>query len=362
MRNYLFAILILIGAGCSKKEELTELKNENQTSMSVKVLNPYPGRSATQINAAMSYTCEHAVVGNTVECSLIDIAPKVRNVIGAANYDVIGLCSHANVNKWSGFGPRTWIKSGNTITDTVRYPYELGSFAGYNHNALPPLAPTGSFSSGFIDFYDDEIISWTIDGNVGEINYQEIDALAAMVNLYIEKQSGNIFAISPNDALPARQPLTDFNSNPRIDYRFIKSEFSNMENITISLYVDRTGKVPNTSIPLVVRYCGDYSLTLDIANGNTEFVSGSGSVTWEQRGDSGNISLSVNLTSITYNSQLHNGTIGVEYEVWNNGAYRFVVGAGSGDATNGDAVVSGVFNSGNTYQDGDYLKIIVTAQ
>ena len=69
-----------------------------------KVINPYRGYSASDINSRCSATCTHSVVGSTVECTDITTS-KIETVLGISSHSLSTLCTDNAINKYSGFSP-----------------------------------------------------------------------------------------------------------------------------------------------------------------------------------------------------------------------------------------------------------------
>jgi len=117
-----------------------------------KLIPAYAGFSATAVKNKASNTCDMAVSGTNVDCTNITVT-RVKNVLGVGTTAISSLCNNANVNIWSGYGPKTFITSGNIIMSVAKFPYSLGSFAGYNHSAGTPYfyfpTPTNVYGSGF---------------------------------------------------------------------------------------------------------------------------------------------------------------------------------------------------------------------
>ena len=120
-----------------------------------KVLNTYRAFTATDINSRMSDTCDHSINGSTCECTNVKMS-KVKNVLGATGYSLANLCTHANINHWSGFGcTKRTVTGGVLVNGNMDSPYSLGNWAGYNHNAPIPnfigtghLAPARIYGAG----------------------------------------------------------------------------------------------------------------------------------------------------------------------------------------------------------------------
>jgi len=119
-----------------------------------KIITAYGGFSATDIKnrADIPAQTDMTVSGSNIDCVNIK-ATDVKTVLGESVTGVGALCSSANVNKWSNFGPTEWYipATGSDITNRVKVPYMLGSFACYNHDAITAYAyfpyPTNVFSS-----------------------------------------------------------------------------------------------------------------------------------------------------------------------------------------------------------------------
>ena len=104
-----------------------------------KILNTYRGFTASNIISKASNTCTHTLAGQTVDCTDISVS-KIKNVLGATTNNLSELCTNSNVNVYSGFSPKYWFVSGAnpetaTLTNDNKIPYQMGYFAGYNHNA-----------------------------------------------------------------------------------------------------------------------------------------------------------------------------------------------------------------------------------
>lgn len=67
----------------------------------------------------------------------------VKNILGSATTSIIGICRHANVNRWSGFGPTVRSVSGGgsyaaALVNSLPTQCKLLDFAGYDHHAQTP--------------------------------------------------------------------------------------------------------------------------------------------------------------------------------------------------------------------------------
>ena len=139
-----------------------------------KVLNTYGGFTAADIKNRASIPLQSNIIvnGSTVECSFLTTT-QIKNVLGESVTGVGALSISPMVNKWSGFGPREWWNGGNsTITDRVIAPYQMGNFAGYNHNAITPfIQPVSNIVLG--SDYNAVSYSPTIKVNLGEVNWSK---------------------------------------------------------------------------------------------------------------------------------------------------------------------------------------------
>lgn len=151
-----------------------------------KVINAYRTYTASVINSRMSDTCDHTVVGSTVECTNIKMS-KVKNVLGAATYSLYELCRHANVNHWSAFGPTVRGSSGSgrskVMTNSDPTVCSLGSFAGYNHSAPLPGWQTGGEAAAEADIWVNSGSKATVSANVslGEVDYTGAAGVAMLI-------------------------------------------------------------------------------------------------------------------------------------------------------------------------------------
>ena len=104
-----------------------------------KIIGLHGSYTASQIKAKSSIPQQTnmSVVGNTVECINISVS-QIKSVLSASTNAVSQLCNHANINRYSFYSPLEWSDVNGLITFSPKYPYSLGNFAGYNHNASKP--------------------------------------------------------------------------------------------------------------------------------------------------------------------------------------------------------------------------------
>jgi hypothetical protein len=139
-----------------------------------KVLNTYRAYTASNINTRSSATGSHSVVGSTVEFTGINTT-TIGGVLGDSTHSLSSLCTSTGINHYSGFGPT--VKSftnGGTLSAVLNLnnpttDYNMGSFAGYNQDALTP----GWSYSGTrtINVASGEQSDIWCDATIGEINY-----------------------------------------------------------------------------------------------------------------------------------------------------------------------------------------------
>lgn len=108
-----------------------------------KVRTKYRGFTPTMMKAKADVPAtatDITVNTNDIDCVNIKMS-DVKTVLGASTWSLYDLCRHANVNRWSGWGPIKREVVGGVLTNRVptnAEGYSLGSFAGYNHGAPTP--------------------------------------------------------------------------------------------------------------------------------------------------------------------------------------------------------------------------------
>lgn len=93
-----------------------------------KIINGTTSVTAQQFlsNATAGISTMSLVDSNTIDCSNIKIS-GVKAVLGSSSTSISALCQSPNINKGANFRP------------LGTPPYNLGDFAGYNHNAYPTV-------------------------------------------------------------------------------------------------------------------------------------------------------------------------------------------------------------------------------
>lgn len=195
MKRIIYLCLLLLFVACEKEnlvinQPVSQVQNENKMG---KIINAYNEFTAQQIKdrADVPLQADMTVVGSTVDCSNISVS-LIKNVLGVGDTAVSALCSSVNVNKFSGFGPTEWYRSGGLLLSRIKTPYMIGSFAGYNHNAAV---------AGFVsDLSKPTTFDYTIGANSytlgvslqrGEIDWWPL-VQATHVKLVIKNNSGVI--------------------------------------------------------------------------------------------------------------------------------------------------------------------------
>lgn len=140
-----------------------------------KILNTYGSFTAAQLKSRSSIPQQSSIVVNAgnIDCSNI-IITDVKNVIGHSNANLGSLSESENVNKYSYFGPYSWSILSNNFTYNLKYPYKLGNFAGYNHNATIPSITAKNTNGMVTDF--PATFNVTAFFQAGELDYSNIDS------------------------------------------------------------------------------------------------------------------------------------------------------------------------------------------
>lgn len=140
-----------------------------------KDLSSYDGFSATDIKNRADIPAQSNITvnGSTVQCTDIKLT-DVKNAIGSSSSTVGGLCNDSAVNKWSYFGPTEWYVSSETLLNRVKTPYSLGSFAGYNKDAVEPSIITKTVKSQIITYPTTFDVTAVV--RLGEYDFSKIDS------------------------------------------------------------------------------------------------------------------------------------------------------------------------------------------
>ena len=140
--NLIICSLIMLTAACTKDNvNINQSETIQKTETMPKIIHTYGGKTIAQIKsiADCPAQADMIIVGSTVECSNLNTT-QIKNALGSSSTAVAVLCKSANVNKWSFYGPYVMSRDMNgEAINTLKTPYSLGCFAGYNHEALPPV-------------------------------------------------------------------------------------------------------------------------------------------------------------------------------------------------------------------------------
>jgi len=104
-----------------------------------KTISTYRGYTAAELKSRADLPAQAGmtVSGTDVLCAKINTT-LVRNCLGASSNKFSELCTHANVNVWSGFGPTVRTEVAGVLVNSHPAPYDIGDFMGYNHAAVTP--------------------------------------------------------------------------------------------------------------------------------------------------------------------------------------------------------------------------------
>jgi len=120
------------------------------------LISTYRGFSISDIKTRAEIPDQSRIVTRTTSASCNNInVHKIASVLGVStSTNLKELCLHANVNKWSAFGPYTRDVSGTPdlrgdgawLKHVQPTRYRTGYWAGYNHGALTPSIYNTSYN------------------------------------------------------------------------------------------------------------------------------------------------------------------------------------------------------------------------
>ena len=208
----LLAALLL--TACSKdiinQPEITALKSSNMGTPRY----PYGGFTPQDLKnrASIPSQADITVYGDGIVCGHTDIPSEIKSVIGESTNDCGMLCLSPKVNIWSCFSPREWVPSGATLISTPKWPYDMSTFCGYNHNAVAPTPPAATLS--YPKNAGGGIVNTTLGMRckAGEYDWSKLTATHCRVIVYNE--GGTIFAESAIQPLNAAGGWIVFDSVP----------------------------------------------------------------------------------------------------------------------------------------------------
>lgn len=145
-----------------------------------KVITKYRSYSTSGIKAKADIPAQSDMVetGSTILCSNISVT-AVKNALGHSSNQVSTLVAYGyTLNQWSGFGPTWRVYSGSSYTATLvnsapTSGFTLGSFAGYNKDAVTPGWQTGGKADAETDVWVNSGSKATVVSKVqiGEVQY-----------------------------------------------------------------------------------------------------------------------------------------------------------------------------------------------
>ena len=147
--------------------------------MATKDRNIYLGLTATQLKerSSLPSAANIAVNASSISCKNLDTG-AIPGVLGLSSYDLLALCKHANVNKWSQFKPGTLIIDGSQeFIHSRPDPQDPGEFCAYNHNAPTPTINEGGGPGGSKSYdYEGIALLVRVQMQMGEVNWPAISA------------------------------------------------------------------------------------------------------------------------------------------------------------------------------------------
>lgn len=169
------------------------------------IITKYRGYTAAEIKARadIPLQADMVVTGDSVDCKNLGIS-FIRNIIKGAASKVKALAGDSNVNVWSGFGPTARTAVAQQLVNSAPAAGSLGSFAGYNHDAVAPgwlNAPTPGdvyVASGGSVVFDASLI-------VGEVDWTELGVIGVVHAIYYGETIVAYRAIHFEDALIANE-------------------------------------------------------------------------------------------------------------------------------------------------------------
>jgi len=166
-----------------------------------KVLTPYNGLTAAGIIAkATAGVCTMAVNGSNVDCSSITTT-GIQTPLGSSSHNIGVLAQHANANIYSGFGPHEWYIETSEVKARHKYPYTMGCWAGYKHDAITPSISATSVINLNSTWANDPY-TLSLDVNLGEVDWSGAENL-----------SEDYIIIKVNGVTKTSKLISDFTAN-----------------------------------------------------------------------------------------------------------------------------------------------------
>jgi len=146
--------------------------------MAEKLIYAYGGYTPQQLKdrASVPTAANIAVYSTYIGCSYIDLV-RIRNILGAAQWDIYSLATHANVNNWSWFGPKLRsIVSQELVHANPGYG-SFEAFAAYNHNAsMPTILDSGGPGGSKSYNYEGTTLLVRVSMQLGEIHWTSLSS------------------------------------------------------------------------------------------------------------------------------------------------------------------------------------------
>lgn len=144
-----------------------------------KIRNTYRAYTASELKSRADIPAQGNIsVGSTsIDCIDINIT-NVKNVLGVSTTKLSELCTSANINQWSGFSPYSraitgWGTTGYVTNSLPTSDFNLGDFAGYNHDA-PEVGWDGDAPEGTIYYDENGQTGFSCGVKIGELNTDDL--------------------------------------------------------------------------------------------------------------------------------------------------------------------------------------------
>lgn len=140
----------------------------------------YGGISASTIKSRSSIPAQAdmTIDGSNVDARNIKLS-DASALVGTSPAQLSEACQSANINPWSRWSPKYWLMSGGVFTLTQRANKDLGTFAGYDHNAQAPYI--SSHTADF-NFYEGQTGTLWVRADLflGQINWMDTPFLKSV--------------------------------------------------------------------------------------------------------------------------------------------------------------------------------------
>jgi hypothetical protein len=150
-----------------------------------KRLTKYRGYTPTEMKtrANIPVAGDISVGATYIDCSNIKLS-EVKTLLSESVFAIETVCTSANVNVWSGYGPtvRT-VAAGILVNSAPSSTFSLGSFTGYNHTATTPhwdYKDTPKYAAE-----GTESILFLADVNISEPTYNDMPGYTDTVGIVL---------------------------------------------------------------------------------------------------------------------------------------------------------------------------------